>query len=434
MRTKTGPARGRTRGLGDGTPPASAGRRRGWALAFFSVPAALLALEVALIPFPVVDAFYSAPATSDHPIFRRQPGLFLWSRGWNFEVVTRVRVNNYGFVSDQDYHAEAATPLAAVIGDSFVEALMVPWRETCAGRLADHASPRLRVYSFGASGAPLSQYLAYAQYVRDEFRPRGMVFVVVGNDFHESMLKHSWGFPFAYFDDGGAGPGSGADASAGRPAGLVENAGAPDLVTVPHPEPIWWRSVGKRSNLLRYLTHNVGLEVAWRVRTREGPQGLPPVTMLELARPVRERPDVLADSRRATDRFFDLLPEMSGLAPSQIAFVVDGPRFALYDEGGLERVRDSHRVVNRQYFMAAAEAGGYEVLDMLPVFADHWRANGARFDWPGDGHWNALGHRLCFESVAKSALIGALVDEAGGRRPARPAASSRFGYAPRPPG
>lgn len=432
MRTKTGPARGRTRGPGDGTPLASADRRRGWALAFFSVPAVLLALEVALIPFPVGDAFYWVPATSDHPIFRYQPGRFLWSRGWNFKVVNRVRVNNYGFVSDQDYHAEAATPLAAVIGDSFVEALMVPWRETCAGRLADHASPRLRVYSFGASGAPLSQYLAYAAYVRDEFRPRGMVFVVVGNDFHESMLKHWWGHPLAYFDDGGAGPGSGADASAGRPASLVGNASAPDLVTMPRAEPTWWRSLGKRSNLLRYLTSNVGLEAAWRVRTREEQQGSPPVTMLELARPVRERPDVLADSKRATDRFFDLLPEMSGLAPSRIAFVVDGPRFALYDEGGLERVRDSHRVVNRQYFMAAAEAGGYEVLDMLPVFADHWRANGARFDWPDDGHWNALGHRLCFESVAKSALIGALVDEAGGRL--GPAASSRFGYAPRPPG
>lgn len=417
-------AQERGRGAGGGAAP-RAGRWRSWALAMLSVPAVLLALEVALIPFPVMDAAHFVPASSDHSVIRRQPGQqFVWSREWNFEVVNRVRVNNYGFVSDLDYDAGAATPLAAVIGDSFVEALMVPWSETCAGRLADHASPRLRVYSFSIAGAPLSQYLAYAQYVRDKFRPRGMVFVVVGNDFNESMISRSWGFPFAYFDDGDAGSGGPVDggsasspaADAGLPSPL-DSAGALGLVTVPYQESRWWVGVAKKSKLLRYLGQNVGLQVAWRMRAREGSRESSPMTMLELDRPARERPDVLADSRRATDRFFELLPGMSGLAPSRIAFVVDGPRFALYDEEGLERVQDSHRVVDRRYFMAVAEAGGYEVLDMLPVFADHWRANEARFDWPGDRHWNALGHRLCFESLAKSSLMGALMEAGYDFRP-----------------
>ena len=386
-----------SRQASDGTP--RVGRWGGWALSVLSVLAGLLVLEVALIPFPVTDSAHFVPADSNHSVFRRQPGQhFVTSRGWNFEVVNRVRVNNYGFVNDLDYDAGAATPLAAVIGDSFVEALAVPWRETCVGRLANHASPRLRVYSFGISGAPLSQYLAYAQYSRDKFRPEAMVFVVVGNDFHESMLNRSWGYPFAHFEDGDAGS-----------SGLVANAEAPGLVTVPHHESSWWRRVAKRSRLVRYLAHNAGLEAAWLSRAQRRPQVSSPVTMPDLARPAQERPDVLADSKRATDRFFELLPQMSGLAPSRIAFVVDGPRFALYDEGALERVQDSHRVVNRRYFMAAAKAGGYEVLDMLPVFADHWQVNGARFDsWPDDGHWNALGHRLCFESLANSSLMDAL--------------------------
>lgn len=397
------------RGRGPGDGALGADRWRNWALTVLSVPAVLLVLEVALIPFPVTDVMRYAPADSDHSVFRRQPGQqFFISHGWNFKFVNRVRINNYGFVSDLDYDAGATTPLAAVIGDSFVEALELPWRETCAGRLADHASPRLRVYSFGMSGAPLSQYLAYAQYVRDKFRPSAMVFVIVGNDFHESMISRSWELPFAYFEDGDAGS-----------SGLVANAEAPGLVTIPFHESSWWVGVAKRSNLVRYFAKNLNLKVVWVLWARGSVRASPPpiqevasssVTLQDLGRPARERPDVLADSKQATDRFFELLPQMSGLAPSQIAFVVDGPRFALYDEEGLEGVQDSHRVVNRRYFMATAEGGGYEVLDMLPVFADHWQANGARFDWPDNEHWNALGNRLCFESLANSSLMGALME------------------------
>ncbi len=134
-------------------------------------------------------------------------------------------------------------------------------------------------------------------------------------------------------------------------------------------------------------------------------RGSPPVTMAELNEPANSGPELLADSQRAVDRFFDLLPAMSGLAPSQVAFVVDAPRFALYEEGAMEHVRDSRRVANRQYFVAVADRFGYEVLDLLPVFADHWKANGAPFDWPQDSHWNALGHGLCFEAVAESAVV-----------------------------
>lgn len=346
--------------------------------------ATLLALEAALIPFPVADSRYDIAADEDGPPWRWRPMQeFTWSRGWNFKVVNRVRVNNYGFVSDYDYDAGAAAPLVAVIGDSFVEAVMVPHGQTCAGRLAAHAAPRLRIYAFAMSGAPLSEYLATAQYVRDEFSPSGMVFVVVANDFHESWRKYSWGLPLSHFEEVG---------------------GEPVLARVPHPGEGWWRRTAKRSRLVRYLHDNAGLGMAHRIwearRTR------PEVVMpTDWDCPARECSAMLADSRSAVDRFFELLPEMSSLPPNKIAFVVDGPRSALYSEGGLERIRDGHQVLARQYFMAAAEARGYEVLDLLPAFADDWKRNRVRFDWPDDDHWNARGHAVCFEAVARSALV-----------------------------
>ena len=48
-------------------------------------------------------------------------------------------------------------PLLAVIGDSFVEGMMVPFSETCHGRLARGLAPAARVYAFGVNASSLSQ-------------------------------------------------------------------------------------------------------------------------------------------------------------------------------------------------------------------------------------------------------------------------------------
>ncbi len=397
------------------------GRRwRRWALPPLSVAGVLLVLEVVLIPFPVVDARHFESIT-EHPAGRRQPGQYTWSRRWNFAVVNRVRVNNYGFVSDHDYDAAAESPLLAVVGDSFVEAVMVPYGQTCAGRLADRLAPRVRVYSFGVSGAPLSQYLAYAQYVREEFRPGRMVFVVVANDFLESLVEYSWGYPFTYFAE--------------------DDAGGLTRVTVPAAPPSRWRRIGQKSRLFRYLYGNLELGGVLRVAmSRRGEGSVPadgsspsdgsapadgsspldgsapadgpaPLLVSELDRPAQERMELVVDSKRVIDHFFELLPEASGMVPAQVAFVVDGPRSSLYSDEARGRLQGSLLDLNRRHFIAAAEARGYEVVDLLPAFADHWRVNGARFDWPSDTHWNALGHGVCFEALAASALVSGM--EAG---------------------
>ncbi len=95
----------------------------------------------------------------------------VYSRDWNLSGVNRVRVNQQGFVNKYDYDADPPTPVLAVIGDSYVEAMMVPHEETLFGRLENDARSQygdaFRVYSFAASGAQLSQYLVYARHAQD---------------------------------------------------------------------------------------------------------------------------------------------------------------------------------------------------------------------------------------------------------------------------
>ena len=131
------------------------------------------------------------PVDDRQPVARLQPNReFTWSRDWNFSIVNTVQVNNAGFVNDIDYDSDAPGPLLAVIGDSYVAAKMVPYRRTCAGRLATMLAPAARVYAFGHSGAPLSQYLSWVEYARDAFRPNGLIVVIIENDYDKSLIEY----------------------------------------------------------------------------------------------------------------------------------------------------------------------------------------------------------------------------------------------------
>src|SRR5262245_36854619 len=156
-----------------------------------SILVCLLVAEIALRFLPVATGMWSMPVDAAQPVFRFTPDReFLFSRDWNFSIVNRGRINNDGFVNDNDYRIDDPRPLLAVIGDSYVEAAMVPNGDTFYRRLGDQLGPRGRVYSFGASGAPLSQYLVWARYAVATYRPAGLAILVVGNDFDESRRRY----------------------------------------------------------------------------------------------------------------------------------------------------------------------------------------------------------------------------------------------------
>ena len=106
------------------------------------------------------------PVNAANPILHFTPNRpFVNSLGWNMHNVVRGRVNNAGFVNDQDYVRDGP-PLIAVIGDSFIEAQMVAYPQTLQGRLAAALAAEFRVYSFAGVRRA-------AQPVSDLGRPRG---------------------------------------------------------------------------------------------------------------------------------------------------------------------------------------------------------------------------------------------------------------------
>ena len=70
-------------------------------------------------------------------------------------MVNEVRTNNFGFINDIRYEENATSPLLAIIGDSYVQAFMVPFKDTIAGRLSGYLGDTARAYSFGVAGSAL---------------------------------------------------------------------------------------------------------------------------------------------------------------------------------------------------------------------------------------------------------------------------------------
>lgn len=339
-----------------------------------------LLAEVALRFAPVCESVSSLPVNASNPIYRCAPNrtVFL-SAFWNFPLQNTIHVNNYGFVSDLDYDANDKRPLLAMVGDSYLEALFVPWQQTFAARLHQSLAPSARAYAFGKSGAALSQYLIYAQYAQENFKPSALIVVVVGNDFDQSLLKYKSAPGFHHFvkDDGGR-----------LQLQRVDHEIGPTIKIIRH------------SALARYLLFNVDIQnahkrAAYSLRSDQYVGNTPVDTGA-----VR-----IAESKEVVDSFLEYLPQMLGLSPANILFVLDGMRPDLYEPRTRESAEHSYFGIMRRYFSASVAARGFELIDMHPIFVAHYERHHEAFEFPREQHWNRLGHQLVAEAIVRSKVF-----------------------------
>src|SRR6266487_2773412 len=351
----------------------------------------LLMLEIAFRFLPVSSVTGTMVVDQNNPIIRFTPNqLFTFSKGWRFAILNSGRINNYGFVNDQDYTRHDHGGPLIIIGDSYVEAMMVPYQQTIQGRLAKLLENKRTVYSIGISGAQLAQYLAFAQYTWAEFHPEGMVFVIVGNDFDESLTKYREEPGFHHFQED---PGT-------HDLKLVRTDYRPSLA----------KRLLRSSALVRYLWRTVGIG---NIPRRVPPKAESFVQYVGNTAAYASE-DRLTDSRRVVDRFFSELPERVGLEKTRILFVIDAMRPEIYLELDLNRATGSYFDLMRQYFLHQAKRNGYEVIDMQPRFVFRNRRDGSRFEFATDGHWNELGHEEAADAIASSRVLDTLLS--GGDR------------------
>ena len=345
-----------------------------------------LLVEVMLRFLPVARNPLVVPVTAREPVFRYAPNRsFVFSRDWDLHLVNHGWVNNAGMVNDQDYTLDGETPLLAVIGDSYIEAMMVPYDATLQGRLAATLDGKVRVYSFGASGAPLSQYLVWSRHATRTYGAKWLIINVVGNDFDESHNAFKTDFPGFWI----YAPGADGDLR----LRLFEF----------HVGRV--RSFVKHSSFARYLFVNLHLKqvlskrrLADVLEIGDTGGGVPRYAGNTAADTGKAR---INASIAAIEAFFRDLPDFSGLPPESILFTMDGPRYP--DEAIASAGTYFDRM--RREFEARAEARGYEVIDASSWFLTDFRERGRPFEDPRDRHWNGTAHGVVAKAVLQSDLF-----------------------------
>ena len=293
------------------------------------VTALFVSLEVVFRLLPIADYSYPQPVNNNNPVPKLLPDREMTiSQGWNFLNKNTVRINNDGFINDQDYSPADTRPLVAVVGDSYIEALIVPYKATLQGRLAQKFRNTLRVYSFGFSGAPLSQYLVWAKYARERYLDDFLVINVVGNDFDESLLKYKSLRGSSYYSP---------DAN--------DNL---RLVRIDY-ETSNYRFVFK-SALMRYLLLNLqaaNVVQKFRALVSGIPEYVGNVSAVVT-------PEIISDSKQVIEAFFRDLPSYSGLPNDRVVLLLDGMRPNIYDDQEPQKAEGSYFDQMRRGFMASA--------------------------------------------------------------------------------
>ena len=346
-----------------------------------SIIATLLLLEVVLRFFPVNEGLRAQAVNDQSPIFKFEPNReSLYSKNWNFDISNKVIVNNAGFVNNNDYNDTLQSPLISIIGDSYVEALMVPFEKTISGLLSKEKKSH-RVYSFAASGAGLSQHLVWANFSKNKYKSDYFIFVVISNDFSESLNKYGSSPGFHRFD--------------------IKNKDTWNLLLTNY-EPSTLRKVFRNSKLAMYLITNLKIHTIFNIPLNLGKSDKRQKYVSNFDAEVSE--EFWLDSTLATDIYLKNITKFTGVNKDKILFVIDGIRPEVYDKNSLHLVKNSFWAKMRNYFIKEAKIQGFETIDMQEFFLKQYAIDNKKFEFKTDSHWNKHGHANVYKAISESIL------------------------------
>lgn len=340
-------------------------------LALAGASALLLALEALLRLLPISTATMTGYHL-DADVLTYPPGHeWTQSTGWDLRNPQRLRANNWGFAAARDFAPDARA--VALIGDSYVEASMLPQADRPDARLESLLGGGRPVFGFGSPGTALIDHAQRLRLASEKFGLVDAVIWLERGDARQSLC------------------GSGNVHSRCLDPQTLE----PRVERQPPPGPLkrWLR----HSALAQYLFGQLKLQPGQVVRaifSRSTPAESgerPAAGPSAAAPPAQADPQALRVIDRVVDRFFaDASPYRRG----RLLFLVDGRR-----DGPAPS--PSAQDLERRHLIAALRARGADVIDLEPVYARH--AAGSRRSLevgPYDAHLNPLGVALVMQQAA----------------------------------
>lgn len=279
------------------------------------------------------------------------------------QIRTHWHINNYGWNSPYDYYTNSKDKkLICIIGDSFIRALHVDTDKSVTSLLNENLSDKYKVYGFGYDGAPLSQYLHMSRYVDKVFDPDILIFLIIHNDFDQSIRKFAYKPYFLQYS--------------------VDN----DRVDEIQPTKQNFYQFLTYSTTFRYLYANMKLSSLYFGLTNDLNNFNENVDASNLYK-LKEQLRLITDYSIATIR--------NENKHRRIILVMNAPRQDIYQD----TIKNSNLLwINR---MVAEIAGNYKVefIDLSVPFDEDYRLHRKKFNSDYDNHWNEYGHYVASKVI-----------------------------------
>lgn len=319
-----------------------------------------------------------------HPNILTNPPHHRWTMatGWDLRDVQHMHANNHGFAAEHDFQRDSHA--IGLVGDSYVEAAMLPMAQRPAAQLERALGGQRPVYAMGGPGSSLLDYAERIRWAHETFGLRDFVVMMESTDAGQALCD-SGNVHARCLDPERLTPVVQRRAPSGPLKELLrQSALAQYLVSQLKfsgerlTSPDFWRSGAPDAHV-----------------TPPAPTGATGVAEVV---PLTERQQRVIDA--AMDAF---LRDVTSLQGVRLVFAIDMNRRNL--QAGVRRPDEGYHVEQR------LRAAGYPVVRGEPLYRAHQRQSPLRLDMgPHDGHLNAVGVRLLMTAAAKAVPEQPVID------------------------
>jgi hypothetical protein len=288
------------------------------------------------------------------------------------------QINNEGWNNTYNY-INNNKPTIAIIGDSYIEAFQVDVGKSLGPLVHKKISSLFNVYSFGTSGAPLSQYLQIARYVNRKFQPKIIALNLIHNDFNESISAEQYSKVYLRYRK------------------MNDSVFIEDTIEKFHkPSPL--STLIKKFAFGRYLIHNLKIqEMHWYSIFKNTNDS--DTAQFNANIDVQKVKSQQNDIRIVTEQI--LLQFKKEFPTARLILLIDGLRKEIYQNIPYEQ---SNIVWMNTMVKELAQKHSIELVDLTHAFALDYSKNKTHFESTYDWHWNEYGHQIVAYALYKQIL------------------------------
>jgi hypothetical protein len=324
------------------------------------------AMPAASLPKSLWNSEYNIPSFEPGTSGKYSFGKFCHTGG-------KWQINNEGWNSPYDY-TKNNKPTIAIFGDSYIEAFQIDVEKSLGPVLQNKLAPQFNVFSFGTSGAPLSQYLQLARYANRKFEPQIMVLNLIHNDFDESIAAQQYNKLYLRYRK--------INDSTFAEDGIEKN-----------PEASFRFKMLNATATGRYLLHNLKIQEMdfnsfFKRKSTSDTAAFN--ANIDVKKVLAQQDDI----RKVTELI--LLQLKKEFPSTRLILLMDGLRKEIYDNTPPE---ESNIIWMNTMVKELANQHNIEFIDLTEAFAADYQKNNTHFESPYDWHWNEYGHRIAAETL-----------------------------------